>query len=208
MWTRSELKEKAKTIVHGNYWTIVGILVLFSVIESVFTAFSAIPIVGSVLAVAVSIFATLPITVSEVRFALNNRNGSGSINDITYAFKNSYMNQVCVMFMMSLFVCLWTLLLVIPGIIKQYEYRMVPYIIAENPEMGYKDALAKSKQMMDGQKMNAFLLDLSFIGWWLLSGITFGIVAIFWVIPYTTQTNAELYAALSANDVVDSNATV
>ena len=80
-----------------------------------------------------------------------------------------------------------------PGIVKSYEYRMVPYILAENPGMNRSEAFAISKQMMNGQKWDVFVLDLSFIGWHLLSGITLGIVGIFWVNPYVQATNAELY---------------
>ncbi len=94
------------------------------------------------------------------------------------------MNVVLVMFLKNLFTSLWTLLFVIPGIVKHYEYLMIPYILAENPGMDRKEAFQISKRMMDGQKMETFILDLSFIGWILLSAITCGIVGIFYVNPY------------------------
>ena len=81
------------------------------------------------------------------------------------------MNVVLVMFLKNLFTSLWTLLFVIPGIVKHYEYLMIPYILAENPGMDRKEAFQISKRMMDGQKMETFILDLSFIGWILLSAI-------------------------------------
>ena len=105
------------------------------------------------------------------------------------------------MFMMNLKIFLWSLLFIIPGIIKAYEYRMVPYILAEHPEMSYSEVLEASSRMMDGQKMNAFILDLSFIGWEILSSITAGIVGIFWVNPYYYSTDAELYLELSEGNV-------
>ena len=97
---------------------------------------------------------------------------------------------------MDLFTYLWSLLFVIPGIIKGYEYRMIPYILAENPGIDYREAFAASKQMMDGNKWKAFVLDLSFFGWNFLSIFTCGILAIFYVMPYIYMTNAELYVAL------------
>ena len=103
------------------------------------------------------------------------------------------------MFLMDLFTALWTLLFVIPGIIKSYEYKMIPYLLAEDPEMSYQDAFAKSKEMMHGQKWNAFVLDLSFIGWHILSAFTLGILGIFYVMPYYYQTSAELYLTLKNN---------
>lgn len=126
---------------------------------------------------------------------LQKRDGIGCFLD---GFRGGYYGNVVVaMFMRDLKIFLWSLLLVIPGIIKAYEYRMVPYILAEHPEMNYKDVLDCSSRMMDGQKMNAFVLDLSFIGWEILSGITAGIVGIFWVNPYVFSTDAELYLELS-----------
>lgn len=100
------------------------------------------------------------------------------------------------MFMLELFVTLWTFLLVVPGIIKAYTYRMVPFIVAERPDIDYKEALDLSKKMMDGEKMNTFVLDLSFIGWGLLTALTAGILGVFYTTPYIQQTNAELYVTL------------
>lgn len=109
-----------------------------------------------------------------------------------------YWNVVKVMFCRDLFVVLWSLLLVIPGIIKSYEYRMIPYLLAEYPDMPREEAFAASKDMMNGEKWNAFVLDLSFIGWNILSGITFGLVGLFYSNPYIDATNAELYDVLAA----------
>lgn len=111
-------------------------------------------------------------------------------------FKSNYKNIVIGMLMQDVFIFLWSLLLIIPGIVKAYEYRMIPYLLSENPDMTWKDAFAKSKEMMTGNKWKSFVLDLSFIGWHLLGGITFGIVEIFWTLPYENATDAELYLAL------------
>ena len=100
------------------------------------------------------------------------------------------------MFLEGLYIFLWSLLFIIPGIIKTYEYLMVPYILAENPELSTKEVFARSKQMMTGDKWNAFVLQLSFLGWILLSVFTCGILLIFYVGPYSELTYAELYAVL------------
>lgn len=110
----------------------------------------------------------------------------------------TYGNVVVTMLVRDIKIFLWMLLLIIPGIIKSYEYRMVPYILAEHPELNYSDVLRMSSEMMDGQKMNAFVLDLSFIGWFILSVITGGIVGIFWTNPYYYSADAELYLTLSS----------
>lgn len=117
--------------------------------------------------------------------------GSGTLLD---GFRSGhYVNIVLTMFLRDLFTALWSLLLVVPGIVKHYEYLMVPYIIAENPAMDYKEAFQISKQMMDGEKMEAFIMDLSFIGWYLLSAVTCGLLAIFYVNPYVQASFAEMY---------------
>ena len=91
---------------------------------------------------------------------------------------------------------LWLLLFIIPGIVKIYEYRMIPYLLADNPDMSKQEAFRMSKAMMKGNKWRAFVLDLSFILWDILGVITLGIVSVLWVDPYKQQTDAALYNAL------------
>ena len=95
---------------------------------------------------------------------------------------------------MEIYQLLWNLTIV-GGIIKKYSYKMIMYIIAENPQISSKDAIRISREMMDGNKLRAFLLDLSFIGWNILQYITFGLAGIY-VSPYYTATEVELYAFL------------
>lgn len=133
------------------------------------------------------------------RFYVENLYSNPGAKKILYGFNSgAYLNIVKTMFFRDLFVCLWSLLFVIPGIIKSYEYRMVPYLLAEYPDMPWQEAFARSREMMYGQKWRAFVLDLSFLGWNILSGITFGIVGIFYGRPYQDATDAELYDILAS----------
>ena len=110
------------------------------------------------------------------RFFILNQTAQPGIGTLLDGFRSGhYVNIVLTMFLRDLFTTLWSLLLVVPGIVKHYEYLMVPYIIAENPAMDYKEAFQISKQMMDGEKMEAFIMDLSFLGWYLLSAVTCGL---------------------------------
>ena len=128
------------------------------------------------------------------RFFILNQTAQPGIGTLLDGFRSGhYVNIVLTMFLRDLFTALWSLLLVIPGIVKHYEYLMVPYIIAENPAMDYKEAFQISKQMMDGEKMEAFIMDLSFLGWYLLSAVTCGLLAIFYVNPYVQASFAEMY---------------
>ena len=104
---------------------------------------------------------------------------------------------------MQVYLFLWSLLFAIPGIIKSYSYRLVPYILADNPEMNSDDAITLSREMMNGQKFEVFVLDLSFFLWWILSSITFNIVGILYVFPYIYATDAELYLAIKNGSVDD-----
>ena len=128
------------------------------------------------------------------RFFILNQTAQPGIGTLLDGFRSGhYVNIVLTMFLRDLFTSLWSLLLVVPGIVKHYEYLMVPYIIAENPAMDYKEAFQISKQMMDGEKMEAFIMDLSFLGWYLLSAVTCGLLAIFYVNPYVQASFAEMY---------------
>ncbi|MBO5279381.1 MAG: DUF975 family protein [Lachnospiraceae bacterium] len=147
--------------------------------------------------VVISAFVKNPLEVGAQKLFLNCRDNTAEFVDIVFAFKNSYFNIVKTLFLRGLFTGLWSLLFVIPGIVKAYEYRMIPYILAEHPEMSSKEAFARSKEMMDGNKWNAFVLDLSFIGWHILGVCTCGIAEIFYIMPYQCLTDAELYHELN-----------
>ena len=87
-----------------------------------------------------------------------------------------------------------------PGIVKSYSYRMVPFLLADHPELSGTETITLSRQMMNGHKWNAFVLDLSFLGWHILSILTLGLLGIFFVNPYQLSTDAELYRVLSAKE--------
>ena len=138
--------------------------------------------------------------VGGCRFYEENSEHKTRIAWIIDGFRNgAYLRNVVTIFLRDLYTLLWTLCLIIPGIVKSYEYKMIPYILAENPQISRKRAFELSKQMMDGQKGDAFVLDLSFIGWEFLSFITLGIVQIFYVGPYINVTWAEFYKVMREN---------
>lgn len=141
------------------------------------------------------IFVGNVIDVGGKRFFMESRaaKDAAEIGRVGWGFGGGhYLNIVKIMFLRDLYTWLWTLLLVIPGIYKSYEYSMIPYILSENPEMDSREVFALTKEMMDGNRFNKFLLDLSFIGWYLLGAIACGI-GVFFVNPYFSATEAELY---------------
>ncbi len=138
-----------------------------------------------------------PLEVGCRSFFVRNAEAPAALGELGRGF-SPYGRSVGTMFLRGLFQFLWSLLFVIPGIIKHYSYRMVPYILADQPELSGTAAITRSREMMNGQKWNAFVLDLSFLGWHILSALTLGILGVFYVNPYQAATNAELYHELKA----------
>lgn len=131
------------------------------------------------------------------RYFMESRGGLCDKNTIA-AFGNGN-ESVCKTHLLYKQICvtLWGLLLIVPGVIRHYEYRLAEYLWAENPAMSYRRALSLSKQMTKGEKAAMLRLDLSFIGWFLLCLATAG-VALYWVGPYYRAAWAEFYAAMRA----------
>lgn len=226
MWQRSELKANAKIALKANYWKAVVVSLIMGVImggggsvsgnaasnsSDVSDAMSgmdtgtlvaiAVAVLGvvaviMVISILLSIFVFNILQVGCQRFFIKCKDDNGDFGDLGFGFKNGYGHIALVMFLRGLFISLWTLLLVVPGIIKSYEYMMIPYILAENPDMDRQEVFAMSKKMMTGNKWNAFVLDLSFIGWGIVALCTCGIAGIFYVSPYIYLTKAELYKTL------------
>lgn len=220
MWNRAELKMRGNMAFKKNYVSAVVVALLMGIFGTVSGESSARRVsensdiysgnlfnVGMItgLLAGITTVVILTVLVAKVfvgnllkmggyRFFILNQTAQPGIGTLLDGFRSGhYVNIVLTMFLRDLFTTLWSLLLVVPGIVKHYEYLMVPYIIAENPAMDYKEAFQISKQMMDGEKMEAFIMDLSFLGWYLLSAVTCGLLAIFYVNPYVQASFAEMY---------------
>ena len=169
---------------HFIFATFVGVLALIAI----------------VVAVLLAIFVINIIMIGGKRYFMENREHKTLIGQVFYGFQSGYyMNCVKTMFFRELYIFGWTLLFIIPGIIKSYAYRLVPYILAENPGMDKDRALQLSSEMMSGNKFELFVLELSFLGWDILNAFTIGILGIFYVNPYKHATYAEFYAAVKAD---------
>ncbi len=182
---RVELKDLAKAQIKGN----IGNLFLVSLIVALINgALNLIPTVGSIASMVISPVFSLAIAIIYLNLTDGKKPEVGDLftqfNETWSAFKLN--------FLLALFTTLWSLLFFIPGIIKALSYSQAMYILAENPGMPALEAINRSKEMMDGHKMELFVLELSFIGWLLLCGITAGIAYI-WVGPYMSATMANFY---------------
>ncbi|MDE6149256.1 MAG: DUF975 family protein, partial [Ruminococcus sp.] len=192
-----------------------SIIRLFSSNETLRTLIS---LSTSVLSFLIAIFVAGPLIVGERRFFLENRTYHGTrIGRIGFLFRERHFRPILTMLLMDLYTFLWSLT-IIGGIIKTYEYEMIPYILAENPQIERKKAFKLSKQMMKGNKWRSFVIDLSFYPWVIVITLVIAVAsalitgtplkskliaeiccAIFMMMflnPYKTATKTELYIAL------------
>lgn len=228
MFQRVEYKKRAWNLLRETYWLSFAVCLVAGLLTggisyitsrpaqpnysrfvasnldwgSLFIISGAIIIVGLIVFVvsyAYLIFVAYPIQVGKNKFFLEARKGNKSFGLLFSSFKeNRYLDVVKGMAWMLLFQYLWTLCFIIPGIIKAYSYSMTPFILADNPSIGYQRALKLSMQMTDGYKWNIFVLQLSYIGWYLLGILCCGIGTLF-VSPYYIASLTETYAALRKN---------
>lgn len=159
-------------------------------------------LVALVISLCVTILVSNVVTVGCSRYFLENREHRTEVGQIFYGFKDGrYGTNVWIMFLKSLYIFGWTLLFIIPGFVKAYSYLMVPYILAENSDLDKDRVFEMSRDMMDGHKMEAFVLEMSFLGWSLLGAFTFGILNVLYVNPYIYATMAEFYSAVKAEAI-------
>ena len=215
MWTREMLKDRAKGVLRKSYWMIFLACLIHTVLGGAnlpslnmssrninlssgnfwhFTLMSALAVFAGIAGLIFTVFVTNVVKVGLCRFLMEARRGKTDIGTLFWAFKGGrYWKIMQSMFIYSLYIFIGFILCVIPGVIYFYSYRYVPYILAENPNMDINRALQLSKAMTKGEKFDIFVFDLSFIVWYILGGILGG-VGIFFVQPYVSAAEAELYA--------------
>lgn len=150
---------------------------------------------GLALVFALQFFVYGPLEVGLGRYFLESRQFPSGFSRLFSGFQRNYLRVAGGMFVTELFIGLWSLLLIVPGIVKALAWSQVPYLLAENPNLTGARAREISAQMTDGQKWEIFLLQLSFLGWYLLGALACGVGVLF-VDPYVQATHAELYARL------------
>ena len=186
------LKQQAKEKIKGK----IGILFLIMLVNGLIISLaSLIPVVGTI----VGSFVLAPafsIAIINIYLKIAANDVKPEIGDL-FKNMNQWWQAFKVIFFTGLFTGLWSLLFYIPGIIKAISYSQAMYIAAENPEIGALEAINRSKALMNGHKMELFMLMLSFIGWIILGAFTFGLLYI-WLLPYMQTTMALFYKNLTA----------
>lgn len=228
MMKSKELRAKAWDSLKGKYWMAFLVCLVLGLLASIGTSFvsfsqdvngvvnmvdpaemdstmqlgalvlSGTALVSALIGFAVNLFVGNAAEVGLANYFIKNTDSTPSFKDAFSGFKVKYGRNIGTLLLAGIKIVLWTILFIIPGIIKTYEYAIIPYILADDPEISSKDAFKKAKQMMKGNKWRLFKLEFSFIGWGVLCVLTLGI-GTFFLIPYVNAANAEFYAELKNN---------
>ena len=196
-------KNEALSALRGNWANalvatiiLVALALFFSSNDAINSYYQRIvinPFIGYSLSF-VSLFVLLPLAAgysNSMRVLLETGDNRLTNNSFSLGFGN-WLHVVWGMILSTIYIFLWTLLLIIPGIIKSYSYALTPYILVEHPEMSANEAIEESMRLMDGHKFDLFYLQLSFIGWAILSILSLGL-GFFWLIPYQMTAQAAFY---------------
>jgi len=211
MATRQELKERAKDQLgrklFGDRW--LNMLLVFLILELILgivsgstpydfkSGISYFRITFSTILSVAALIVTGPLKYGAVRVAVTSarKNEKANLNNLFVGFKECLGDAIILRIMTSIFVFLWTLLLIIPGIIKSYAYSMAIYVQQDQPNKDWSYCLNRSKELTKGHKWDLFVLDLSFIGWYIV-GFLCLFVGTLWVRPYYEMTKANFYLEL------------
>lgn len=185
-----DYRKQAWNRLRGNWGATILAFLLYSLIIGAlsFTGIGTIILAGPLYVGMVAVFVQLT------------RTGTTKIEHMFEGFTTGFVNKMLGYILVSIFTALWTMLFWIPGIVKAHSYAMTYYILNDNPEMSANDAITRSREMMDGHKWQLFCLRLSFIGWILLSCLTFGVLLIV-VMPYMQAAEAEFYEKLKNDEL-------
>lgn len=200
---RAELKENARNSLKDRYKDAIIMMIIMWVISfvagfivgilGVALGFGedAIDLISQIVGLVISGFLTFGYTSYFLKVS---RNENATYQEL-FSKTKMFVPYILISLLTGLFVLLWSFLFIIPGIIASIGYSMVLFVALDNPELSASEVLTKSKEMMNGHKMDYFVLQLSFLGWAILGIFTFGILYL-WLIPYMEVTNANFYNRL------------
>ncbi len=195
MKSSAAYRDAAWNSLSGNW----GSAVVFTLVYFVIACIAG--VIDGALALGSSVLTALltaPVTYSyNIMFLDNQRSGKAFDVQALFEGYNDYLRITGTYLLLCVYIFLWTLLLVVPGIIKSMSYSQTLYVLRDEPSLTYNGAIERSMAMMEGHKMDYFLLILSFIGWYILGIISLGI-GFLWINPYVSKTKALFYEDLKS----------
>lgn len=203
MMTNKEIRNWSWEKIRGNWGVFIVLYLIMWVISGISFGLndSSIAVLFAIMVLGICVFVTIPVYFG-VRHIGMSQFVRGEISpDLDWVIKafttKYYFKGIGTYLLQVLFIGLWSLLLVVPGIIKACSYAMAMYIMADEPTLGCNEAIEKSMAMMKGHKMDLFLMGLGMCGWLLLGLLTLGI-AYLWIIPYYEVVFAKFYVEVKA----------
>ena len=192
--SRAEIKERSKQQlgrkIFGNAWLLALVACLvFSAVEAVGS--TVVPGIGAIILTGPMTYGLCYLFLKQGR-----EGGEPNIGDLFSGFTSDFGQTLLIGLLTSIFTFLWGLLFIIPGIVKSYAYSMAYYVKADHPNYGWRECMDASIEMMRGHKWELFVLDLSFIGWYIVGALCLG-VGTLWVVPYHMQARAVFYDSIS-----------
>lgn len=188
----SNYRQEARAAMNGRTGTLVLAYLIYMLITGVPVAAGFFPVVGSIFGSIATIVITGPFSLSLAAMTLwVIERRIISVGDIFYGFTR-FLTAFCAFLINNLFIFLWSLLFIIPGILKAYSYSMTYYILADDPNVTADEARIRSMELMRGNRFRLFCLQLSFLGWFILCALTLGVLFI-WVGPYYNTAVASFY---------------
>ena len=193
----SELRAKARKALGGNIFDKAWLMALVAcLVITVANFVGLIPVVGTIGLIVIAGAVNVGVFGYFLKLV---RGENPEFIDTVDGFKNDFVGNFLLGFMHDLFICLWTLLFIIPGIIATYSYSMAYYIKNDHPEYKWNECLKESKRMMKGYKWKLFCLEFSFIGWHIVAAFV-PVVGSWFVSPYVHAAQASFYEELKANN--------
>ena len=195
MISRKWLKENAKNQLKNNWGLAIGAIIvsmLISLIPEILIYINPESAIIAILVQIISLIIAGPIAIGQCKLFINlSNNENPKFSDVWFGFGN-ILKALGVTLLIGIAVSIGTIFFIIPGIIISFMYSQVYYIMAENPDISVLDCLRESARIMKGHKMELFILELSFLGWIILTALTCGIAGLF-VLPYYSATLANFY---------------
>ena len=215
MKTNSEIRQDSLSILKGNWASGVVVTLLLFVVMTLCSAITSsfglggnktvMNSISELLNLLVAIFIFYPLAMSMVIMFLSFvKSGEKlSTKGLTLGFKSPlYSKSIVLYLLIAIYTFLWSLLLIVPGIIKSLSYALAPYILAENPELKANEAIEKSMAMMNGHKMQLFLMWLGYVGFALLSIFAF-CIPLLWLYPYYQVVMVKFYEEVKSETTVE-----
>jgi uncharacterized membrane protein len=179
--TNAELMSRARVALKGHWGLVIAVLITYGLVDAI----SGLVVIGPLIVGG-------PLTLGYAAFHLNVARHKDVAFPVLFTGFSNFVTSLLAMIVLPILIVLWSLLLIIPGIMAAFSYAMTFYVMADNPKLNVMECIRKSKGIMYGNRMKLFFLSCRFIGWYILGMFSLGI-GFLWIIPYQAVSFAHFY---------------